>query len=335
MDVERDDLVGFALGALPADETARVAQALAADPALTRELRDIERHLRVHDRAPRLAPAPALWDSLRERLDEPALPRRSLLRRFRLPAAAAALVALALFLPRREASPRLEVLHGAVARSGTGVVFAGVGRVRTDEGIVITADAGTNLTLSSPGRLALSAGRVFLEVPPERAGFTVVAGDLVAVTTGTAFLVDFDERLVWTESGHVRCSSPGREQVAGPGEAFFASNAPPPPLPPSPRHWFRRPTLDARLLDPATLAITISNAMPDPIVIAPSKSGEPLFFASSAGHDIPLAPDDFRPLTLAPGARKTFDLRLPRPLPDREALFVSYPQGGVRVEAAR
>jgi len=75
--------------------------------------------------------------------------------------------------------------------------------------------------------------------------------------------------------------------------------------------------------------------MPDPIEVAPSKAGEPLFFASYAGHDFPLVPDDFRPTTLEPLASRTFDLRLPRPIPDGEALVVSYAPGGVRTEARR
>ncbi|MCK6461788.1 MAG: hypothetical protein L6Q95_18060, partial [Planctomycetes bacterium] len=99
--------------------------------------------------------------------------------------------------------------------------------------------------------------------------------------------------------------------------------------------WFRRPTLEALALDASSIRVTLRNEMPDSIDVAPSKGGEPLFFASYAGHDYPLVPDDFEPFPLAPGARRTFELRLPSPLADREALVVSYPRGGVRAEARR
>jgi hypothetical protein len=334
MDIEREDLVGFALGALPVEETGRIAGAVARDPALARELKEIERHLRLHGETPRLEPAPPLWESIRARLDEPIPVRRPFLRRYWMPAAAAALMALAVFLPRPSPT-RLERLHGDVVASADGSLSANtVARVRVG-GLTLTLDAGTNLELSSE-RLALRAGRVFLEVTPERRGFTVVAGDLVAVTTGTAFLVERGERtFVSTESGQVRCFWRGREQLVGPGQAFFASDDPLPPPPPSPRGWFQRPSILAEVLTPETIRVTLANAMPDPITIAPPTGGEPLFFASYGGHDVPLAPDDFATVTLAPGASRIFHLRLPRPLPDREAPVVSYPAGGVRAEATR
>jgi hypothetical protein len=76
--------------------------------------------------------------------------------------------------------------------------------------------------------------------------------------------------------------------------------------------------------------------MPDPLQVAPRTGGEPLFFASFLGNDYPLSPDRFdAPLTLRPNTDKSFVLRLPRSLPDREALFLVYPAGSVRVEAGR
>ncbi|HEX5137584.1 MAG TPA: FecR domain-containing protein [Planctomycetota bacterium] len=335
MDVTREDLVAFALGGLPPEDQPRVAGAIAADKDLARELREIERHLRLHDAAPAIEPPPALWASIRERIEGAPAPARSPWQRFRLPLAAAALIVAALFWPDR--GPGLTSVHGHVIEREPGVFEAtDVARVVTPDGVTITMDAGTTIRLLPDKRLALGAGRVFLEVPPGRSGFAVVAGDLVAQTMGTAFLVERGEpAFVWTESGHVRCAWRDREAVAGPGEAFFASAAPPPPLPPSPRSWFRRPTLEARTMDASSIRVTLRNDMPDPIDVAPSKAGEPLFFASYGGHDFPLAPDDFRPQPLAPGARWTFDLRLPRPVTDGEALFVSYPRGGVRAEARR
>ncbi len=336
MDLPREDLVAYALGGLPAEETPRIAAAIASDPALAGELKQIERHLRLHERTPRIAPTPELWDGIRSRLDETGAPR-SLLRRFRLPLAAAALVALAFVWPQQGATARAATLFGEVLERPDGVFAAtGVARVRTAGGVTMTLDAGTDFRLESETRLALGAGRVFLEVPPEASGFTVVAGDLVAVTTGTAFLVESGKpTFVWTESGHVRCSWRGRERLTGPGEAFFASDSPPPPLPPSPRAWFTRPAIEAETPDAQTVRVTLRNGMPDPIEVAPSRSGEPVFFARYLGHDFPLVPDDFRPVTLAPGASRTFDLRLPRPIPDGEALVVSYARGGVRAEARR
>lgn len=334
MDVTREDLVAFALGGLPPEDAPRVAAAVAGDRELARELKDIERHLRLHDKVAAIEPPPALWSRIRERLEEPA-PRLSLVRRFRLPLAAAGLMALALLWP--QGSPRLVPVHGEVHQREPGLYEAsGVARVVTPEGVTITMDAGTNVRLVDETRLALGAGRVFLEVPPGRSGFTVVAGDLVVRTEGTAFLVERNEQTyAWTESGRVRCTWRNREAFAGPGEAFFASTTPPPPLPPSPRAWFRRPSLTAETLDPSSIRITLRNDMPDPIEVAPSKSGEPLFFVRYAGHDYPLAPDHFRPATLAPGSERTFDLRLPHPVPDGEAPVVSYPRGDVRSEARR
>jgi ferric-dicitrate binding protein FerR (iron transport regulator) len=335
MDVTREDLVAFALGGLPPEDAGRVAAAVAADKEIARELRDVERHMRLHDAAPRIEPPPALWASIRDGIEGP-IPRRSLLARFRLPLAAAALMLLALLWPTGR-TPGLTRVHGAVAEREPGVYEAtSVARVVTPDGIAITMDAGTNFRLVSETRLALGAGRVFLEVPPGRSGFAVTAGDLVAETAGTAFLVERGEHtFVWTESGRVRCSWRDRQAVAGPGEAFFASSAPPPPLPPSPRAWFRRPSLEARVLDASSIRIVLTNDMPDPIDVAPSEGGKPLFFVRYADHDVPLAPDDFQPLTLAPGARRTFDLRLPRPMTELDAPVVLYPRGDVRAEARR
>ena len=156
------------------------------------------------------------------------------------------------------------------------------------------------------------------------------------MTTGTAFLVERGERTcVWTESGHVRCTWRERERIVGPGEVFVVSGEPPNPPGSSPRAWFRRPSLEAEVVDAWTVRIVIRNGMPDPVAVAPPTGGEALFFASYAGHDVPLAPDDFAPSMLAPGATRSFHLRLPRPLPDGEALVVSYPAGAVRAEATR
>ncbi|MHC4547282.1 MAG: FecR domain-containing protein [Planctomycetota bacterium] len=337
MSTRRDDLVGLALDALDAAEAERVRGAVETDPALAAELQAIERHLALHDRVPQLRPAAGLWEAIRDRLDEePA--RRSLLQRFWMPAAAAALVAAALFWPPAASAPAPTRLHGDVARTPAGAYSCTrVSRMRLGNGVTVTLDAGTALDLPAHERLVLRAGRVFLVVPRGHHGFTVEAGELTVVTTGTAFLVERTPfTYVWTESGRVRCTAGAETRVVGPGETFLVTGAPGAALPPTPRAWFTRPTVTVRILDARTIRVVIQNEMPDALQVAPLTGGEPLFFASFGGHDHPLAPEGFdAPLTLAPNTRQSFDLRLPRPLPDREALLVSYPAGGIRVEATR
>ena len=157
MDVPREDLVAYALGGLPAEETPRLAAAIASNPALARELKQIERHLRLHERAPRIAPSPALWDGIRERLDEPAAPR-SLLHRFRLPLAAAALMALAFLWPQQDPSARPATLFGEVLERPDGAIAAtGVARVRMPDGVTITLDHLLHHTSGLPDYLGLLA----------------------------------------------------------------------------------------------------------------------------------------------------------------------------------
>jgi hypothetical protein len=107
-----------------------------------------------------------------------------------------------------------------------------------------------------------------------------------------------------------------------------------------------RPTLTASLLDDETVAVVIRNDMPDSIELAPPTGGEPLFFghnvgaADAAGRDFPLQTLGRNPLarervTLTPRDAITLKLRLPRPITDREALFIDFPAKGVRVEANR
>jgi ferric-dicitrate binding protein FerR (iron transport regulator) len=334
---DRDDLVGLALNALDAAEAERVRRAVEADPALAAELKEIERHLALHDGLPRLGPAPALWYGIRDRIDMRPSPR-SFLHRFWMPAAAALLVAVALFWPASERgrSQPYQRLFGDVAEAPGGTLACTtVSRLRLANGVTVTMDAQTTISGHQPRspRLALGAGRVFLEVAGNARGFTVETSDLEVVTTGTAFLVDA-RGLVWVESGSVRCRSATHGEATVAAGEFFPRDAAPGLA--SPRAWFMRPTLTARILDNSTIRVVIRNDMPDPLRVAPRTGGEPLFFASFLGDDYPLSPDRFdAPLTLAPHTDKSFLLRLPRSLPDREALFVAYPAGQVRVEAKR
>ncbi|MHC4136466.1 MAG: FecR family protein [Planctomycetota bacterium] len=338
MSFDRDDLVGLALSALDSADAERVRRAVEADPALAAELAEIERHLALHDGVPRLRPAPALWCGIRDRLNERPAPR-SLLHRFWMPAAAALLVAAALFWqsPERNRLRPYERLHGDVRETPTGTLACTtVSRLRLANGVTVTMDAQTTISGHHPRsrRLVLATGRVFLDVAESGRGFAVEAGDLEVITTGTAFLVDRAQGLVWVESGRVRCTSATHGEATVAAGEFFPRDAAPGLA--SPRAWFTCPTLTARILDADTIRVVIRNDMPDPLQVAPRTGGEPFFFASFGGDDYPLSPGRFdAPLTLLPNTDKSFLLRLPRSLPDREALFLAYPAGPVRVEAKR
>ena len=107
MSLSREELVGFALGALSVEETERARREVASDAALLAELKRIERHLALHARVPALQARPDTWFALRDRLGERP-ERRPRRRRFWLPAAAAALVVAAFFWPRSE--PRMRTV---------------------------------------------------------------------------------------------------------------------------------------------------------------------------------------------------------------------------------
>jgi len=329
--IDREDLVGFALGALGAEETERIRLAISRDPALAAELRAVERHLALHEHVPTLRPAPALWARIESRLDERPAPR-SLLVRFWMPVAAAVLVAVALFWPQTPTP--VHTMHGRLLQTGARTWSATtVSRVAVGDGVVLTCDRGTVFELLGNDRLALGAGRLFLDVAPERNGFTVFADGFAVRTTGTRFSVDRERRVVGVDQGTVLVGEAGQDpvEVRAParwtagrlGEGGAETD------------WFRRPTLTARILDPDTIRVVIRNDMPDPIQVAPPQGGEPLFFARFLGHDYPLAPDDFAPLTLQPGTDWSVVLALPRPLPEGEGLRLLYPAAEVSVEGTR
>ena len=103
MSLSHDDLVALALGGLAPDEAERARAELENDPAAQAELASIEKHMDLHEQTTTIAPAPRVFAELRERLEEPATPSRSLLGRFWMPFAAAALVMAAFFVPRPDA----------------------------------------------------------------------------------------------------------------------------------------------------------------------------------------------------------------------------------------
>jgi ferric-dicitrate binding protein FerR (iron transport regulator) len=341
-----DDLVGYALGALEPAEAARVQAHLEREPALQEEMERIRRHMDLHGSVPVLVPAPALWQGIRARLDAP-VPETNrpvpFLRRFWMPAAAAALVAAALFWPRPGAAAT--VVHGTATRAADGTWRCStVSRLRLPGGATVTMDADTVLALPAPERLALRAGRVFLEVPPQRRGFRVETATVTVETLGTAFDVGMEgpSTAVAVESGRVRCVLAGSAVEIEAGEVLRVDGDRSTRGKAGPfRDWFRRPTLTARILAPDRVRIVLRNAMPDSIELAPPTGGEPLFFATFGnGHSYPLAAPPGSALgsatvTLAPGAEVAADLPLPRPLPDGETLFVTCRAGGPRVEAHR
>ena len=338
-----EDLVGFALGALDEEETARIAAVVDGDPARAAELERILKHLDLHDAAPALAPAPALWRGIRERIEEPVpTTARPVLRRFWMPAAAAALVAAAFLWPRQE--PRPQVTHGQIAVNSAGTYScATVSRMRLPGGVVVTLDTDTVLALPAPERLALRAGRVFLEVPPGRAGFAVECGGLTVTTLGTAFGVGADARgvTVAVERGAVRCVHPAGEAEVEAGGALAFRDGALADAEVQAGAWFRTPGMSASVLAPDRVRIVLNNEMPDAITLAPPTGGEPLFFATiGSGHTYPLTPPADSVLrtgsvVLDPGAEITFELRLPQAVPDTEPLFVTCRANGKRVEARR
>jgi len=324
-----DDLVAYALGNADGEQAQRILDELSARDRA--ELERIQSHLALHDHVPELQPAPPLWNAIRAEL-ETGHARPSLLRRFWLTGAAAALVAAAFFVPQDDPPVRVTRLFGRLAPAGGNTwTSEGVCRMRLGTGVTVTMDDDTTITALSDERLALKAGRVFLEVDKTRRGFTIEADGLTVVTTGTAFLVESNRVLV--ESGSVRCTYRGRTADIGAGEEF--TTGPAAPLP-SPRSWFQTPRITATLLTPDTVRIVLGNDMPDLIQLAPPTGGEPLFFASYGGHDYPLSPPGFDgTLMLMPGARLALDVPLPRPVPDGETLLLSHPATGLRTEATR
>ena len=97
-----EDLVALALGQLDDAQAGTLMVVLDRDAEAKAEADAIGRHLALHDAVPALRPEPALFERIRDRLDEQPAPMRarSLLGRFWMPLAAAALLLAAFVAPR-------------------------------------------------------------------------------------------------------------------------------------------------------------------------------------------------------------------------------------------
>ena len=312
----------------------RVEGALgSADPASRTELERITRHLALHDQAEVIVPSASVWRGLEQRLvGAPARPR-SFLHRFRLPLAAAALMVAALAWKRPVVTGGVETrtLFGSLERAADGVLTANeVARLRLGDGVTITLDRGTTLLPLSDRRLVLKTGRIFLEVSKRRRGFVVETGQLTVRTMGTAYLVE--PKRVAVESGRVWCRF--REEVAeiGAGAVFDPERL----GGPAPRDFFSRPSMSARILPDGSLRVRFTNAMPDPITLAPPTGGEPFLFAGYAGRDHALSIDGFtNAVTLEPGGTRSFHVPLPAPAEGRQRVSIACPSLNLRMEATR
>ena len=148
-------------------------------------------------------------------------------------------------------------------------------------------------------------------------------------TLGTAYFVE--DRRVAVETGHVRGRYGDQEFELRDGEAFDPERK----GEPSPRAFFTRLDMSAKILTPTTIEIVLKNEMPDAITLAPPTSGEPFFFAGLNGRDKPLeSVDESGAISLAPGAERRFSVTLPFSVPGDRTLYVSCPSLKTRVRRA-
>ncbi len=388
-----EQLVALALGELDGDQARRIRGVLADDPAAAAEFAEISAHFALHDELDELAPPPELWNRIRGEIDRTA--PRSFFERAWMPVAAAALIALAFVVPKSEGDPAMTTLFGELASSdGKTFTTSAVARIsvaggpRTGAGgprsgdlangdgestladvvpaavATVTIDANTRFSLPESKRLALGAGRVYLDISKsspsgERAdrtsgvehgggpAFTVDAGPVRVITTGTAYLVERRNGAiaVCVVRGSVRCEWDGGQRDVVAGELFsWPARTCTSAKPGRATAWFTTPALRARVVDETSVEVVVQNRTPDALVLAAPADGEPLFYASYANRQVPLDPVSTNsagvsildgPIQLQPGSERVFLLRLPHPLPEREALFISYPGRGVRVRADR
>ncbi|MHC4957061.1 MAG: FecR domain-containing protein [Planctomycetota bacterium] len=296
------------------------------------EANAIRDHLDLHDAVGELTPDPAIWGRIEARLDVDEQPARSFLQRFWMPLAAAALVLVALYSPQKgDGQPRIVPLHGSVAiGADSTITTTTVARVRLGDGVLLTLDADTVVRPLSTNRLALQAGRIFLEVGKSRRGFTVETGHLTATTLGTAFLVE--PHRVAVETGTVRCTDGATPRDVRDGEEFDVKGH----GGPAPRAWFSAPSISARITAPSTVTIVFTNEMPDPITLAPPTGGEPFFYVQYPGRELPLSTSGFvAPVVIEPGKTTTFTLTLPAPAPESGPVVVSCPRMKLRAEVTR
>jgi hypothetical protein len=257
--------------------------------------------------------------------------------------AAAALILAAWFIPQDwnppwAERPAVTPTFGNCVASTDGLWTAnGVCRVQMGTDVTLTLDDGTVIQPLSNQRLALKAGRLFLEVGKGATGFAVEADGARIVTLGTRFLVDRrnqDAPLVHVTEGRVRYDYDGRSTQIDEGSTYA-----PYPIqslgPGAETAWFRRPTLEAQILDEDRIRIVLRNEMPDPIELAPPTGGEPFCYASYQSHNYPLTPAGVDAVQLlAPGETLTFELPLPAPVEKGQPLSVLIPGVG-SAEATR
>ncbi|MEM8885277.1 MAG: hypothetical protein AAGD14_14510 [Planctomycetota bacterium] len=359
----RADLIAFSLGQLEPDEAESLRQRIAEEPDLAAEFDAIHQHLDLHRHAPEISPSPAVFTRLREQIaaeeapPAPARPpaRRSIFKRYWMSMAAAALIIAAMIFPglapsRGQPIPTIEQVAGAPTETlPDGTVRApGLTRIAYGPGVVITMDGNSVIRPLASQRLALEAGRLFLEVEPARRGFTIEvageaggeAGGTRIVTTGTRFLVE--KGRVAVEEGTVRVT---REQtrhtvVKAGQELRWPGGSPTRLASTAPIAWFRIPTLKARILNPTTISVVLQNEMIDAMQLAPPTGGEPLFFATVTGPDgetrhYPHQPEDFAyNVVLQPGQPFEFEMRISE-LEDDDAVRLSCKSLGLEVEASR
>jgi ferric-dicitrate binding protein FerR (iron transport regulator) len=337
MSNSHEDLVAFVLGEL--DETA--TQKIQNDKGQEAEIAEIEAHLALHDACPEIEPAPALWNRIEEQVRaEPV--RRGFFRRWATPLAAAALILAALFVPKDWNPPWAEraavtPTFGDATASGDVWTADGVCRLQLGTDVILTMDDGTVVRTLSNQRLALKAGRLFVEVAPGAAGFIVESGAARLVTLGTRFLVDGrnnDAPLLHVTEGRVRYEFDGGSAHVRAGSTY--APYPVPSLKPGAETaWFRRPGFTAQILDNDRIRVVLRNEMPDPIELAPPTGGEPFCYASYQNHNYPLTPAGVETVrVLQPGDSLTFELPLPAPVEKGQPLSVLIPGVG-SAEATR
>jgi hypothetical protein len=315
--VNADDLVELAL-----DPRSAPPEGAAA----AREFDEIRLHLRLHDRFPAIDPDPAIWRRLRAEIErEATAPRR--LPRYWTAAAAALLVLAALLFREAPAPAPLDRLHGDVTVTAGGEGrCATLSRVRLGSAVTITFDANTTFVLESADRLVLRAGRLLFQ---GRAPFEVSARDVTVRTVATVFSVELVNGAVSVavEEGSVAWSRGGaRGTLAAGRRARFFEEVVEEPAEGGIRGWLSEPTISAELADAGTLRVVFGNAMPDAIELAPPTGGEPLLYATYAGHSYPLPAGSFgdRPVRIEPGGRLELLLPLPLRVPPDATVEVVY-----------
>jgi len=363
------NLVALALGQLAGGEADSVRASIESDPAIAREFDSIRAHLDLHAHVREIQPMPGGFERLRSRMDADSLDpateatpakTRGFLQRYWMSVAAAALMLIAVFVPRGVPSAgkptngtppnRVASIAGSAVKDADGNWNSdGLCRIAYGDGVTVTMDVDTTVIPMQEQRLALQAGRIFVEVEPGRKGFTVVVGNGRIVTLGTSFLVehgiDNDGEItgrVAVEHGRVafRMNGAGSEIAAGSelrwttrslATQALATRA----LPAGARlRWYEIPSLSAKILNDRTVVVVIRNEMIDPIQLAPPTGGEPLFYATVGNHSYPHAPANFgRNVVLAPGTDFTFEMKLPQALEPGQSVIIHCPSLGLEAEA--